>query len=77
MVARCGNGVLLVARANQTSQDPLNDACQRCADDGTVVLGTVLNRWDPKQSNRYGYYRITTSTATAGAKRIHNSRQRR
>lgn len=57
VVARHGDAVLLVARANQTSRDTLKDACQRFAEDGTVVLGTVLNGWNAKQSSRYGYYR--------------------
>ncbi len=57
VVARHGDAVLLVARASQTSRDSLRDAYQRFLEDGTAVLGTVLNDWNPKRSNRYGYYR--------------------
>jgi Mrp family chromosome partitioning ATPase len=35
----------------------LKDACQRFQEDGTNVLGTVLNDWNPKKSTHYGYYR--------------------
>ena len=30
-------------------------ASQRFAEDGTRVLGTVLNSWDPRTTQRYGY----------------------
>jgi len=57
LIARHGDGVILVARANHTSRDSLRDAAHRFAEDGTRVLGAILNDWDPKMSGRYGYYR--------------------
>jgi capsular exopolysaccharide synthesis family protein len=57
VVARHGDGVVMVVRANQTSRDSLRDACRRFSEDGTRVLGAILNDWNPKKSGRYGYYR--------------------
>jgi capsular exopolysaccharide synthesis family protein len=57
VVARHGDGVVMVVRAHQTSRDSLRDACRRFSEDGTRVLGAILNDWNPKKSGRYGYYR--------------------
>ena len=38
--------VVLVAKAGQTSPDALRAAADRLAQDGTPVLGTVLNGWN-------------------------------
>jgi len=57
IIARHADGVIIVTRANQTSRESLKDACQRFQEDGTNVLGTVLNDWNPKKSTHYGYYR--------------------
>jgi Mrp family chromosome partitioning ATPase len=57
VIARHGDGVVLVVRANKTSRDSLRDACRRFSEDGTRVLGAILNDWNPKKSGRYGYYR--------------------
>ena len=57
VVARHADGVVLVARANQTSRDSIKDAFRRFLEDGTRVFGTVLNDWNPKKSNRYSYYK--------------------
>jgi capsular exopolysaccharide synthesis family protein len=57
VVARLADGVILVVRANITSRDSVKDAYCRFVDDGTSVIGTVLNDWDPRKSSRYGYSR--------------------
>ena len=57
VIARHADGLVMVVRANQTSRDSLRDAVRRFADDGTRVLGAILNDWNPKKSGRYGYYR--------------------
>ncbi len=59
LIGREADGMVLVARANETSRDSLNDACCRLAEDGTRVLGVVLNDWNPRKSDRYyrEYYR--------------------
>ena len=63
-IARQADAVLLVARVNQTSRDALRDAYQRFTEDGTPVMGTVLNDWDPKTSTRYGYTGYSVETGS-------------
>src|SRR6266404_345274 len=55
VLGRLADGVILVVRAGQTTTESALFASQRFAEDGTRVLGTVLNSWDPKTSQRYGY----------------------
>jgi succinoglycan biosynthesis transport protein ExoP len=55
VLGRLADGVILVIRAGQTTSESALYASQRFAEDGTRVLGTVLNSWDPKTSRRYGY----------------------
>ncbi len=57
VIAKHADAVVLVARAQQTSREGLREAYERFLSDGTNVLGAVLNDWNPKRSNRYGYYR--------------------
>lgn len=58
VIGRLTNGVVLVVRANRTTRDAAMAARGRLRDDGTHVVGTVLNDWNPKQSpgGYYGYY---------------------
>jgi succinoglycan biosynthesis transport protein ExoP len=55
VLGRLADGVILVVRAGQTTTESALFASQRFAEDGTRVLGTVLNSWDPKTSQHYGY----------------------
>jgi capsular exopolysaccharide synthesis family protein len=55
VLGQLADGVILVIRAGQTTTESALFASQRFAEDGTRVLGTVLNNWDPKTSRRYGY----------------------
>jgi polysaccharide biosynthesis transport protein len=55
VLGRLADGVILVIRAGLTTPESAMIACQRFAEDGTRVLGTVLNSWDPRTSRRYGY----------------------
>jgi succinoglycan biosynthesis transport protein ExoP len=55
VLGRLADGVILVIRAGQTTTESALFACQRFAEDGTRVLGTVLNSWDPKTTRGYGY----------------------
>jgi Mrp family chromosome partitioning ATPase len=65
VVGRLADAVILVTRAGQTTRDAAVAAKDRLTEDGTRVLGTILNDWNPKQSpngyygysNGYGYYR--------------------
>ena len=58
VVARTGDGVIMIIRANQTTRDAALAARLRFAEDGTRLLGTILNDWNPKHSPNgyYGYY---------------------
>jgi capsular exopolysaccharide synthesis family protein len=55
VLGRLADGVILVVRAGQTTAESARFAIQRFGEDGTRVLGTVLNSWDPRASGRYGY----------------------
>jgi polysaccharide biosynthesis transport protein len=55
VLGRLADGIILVIRAGQTTVDNAFIARQRFAEDGTRVLGTVLNGWNPKTGRRYGY----------------------
>ena len=46
--------VILVVRAGKTSRDSARAACQKFRQDGTPVLGVILNDWIPG-FNGYGY----------------------
>jgi Mrp family chromosome partitioning ATPase len=49
------DGVVIVLRAGAVRLDSVLAAEQRLTQDGSHVLGTVLNDWDPR-SNGYGVY---------------------
>jgi succinoglycan biosynthesis transport protein ExoP len=55
VLGRHADGVILVVRAGQTTAENALFARQRFAEDGTRILGVVLNSWNPKSSERYGY----------------------
>lgn len=55
VLGRLSDAVILVLRAGQTSRDAALAATQRFQEDGTGVLGTILNDWDPKAMGN-GYY---------------------
>ncbi|MEZ5353290.1 MAG: polysaccharide biosynthesis tyrosine autokinase [Bryobacteraceae bacterium] len=57
VLGRLAEGAILVLRAGKTTRDAAMLAKQRLVDDGIHILGTVLNGWNPKDKNRYGYYR--------------------
>lgn len=62
ILGRLSDAVVLVVRAGKTTRDTALAAQQMLDEDGTTLLGSVLNRWDPRNSNRgaygcgYGYY---------------------
>jgi capsular exopolysaccharide synthesis family protein len=55
VLGRLADGIIIVIRAGETTIEDALIARQRFAEDGTRVLGTVLNGWDPKTGRRYGY----------------------
>jgi polysaccharide biosynthesis transport protein len=50
------DGIILVLRAGRTSRDTALAATRRFEEDGTRIIGTILNCWDPKKSSHNGYY---------------------
>ncbi len=61
LLSRIADGVILICRAGETSPEQLGDARQRLADDGTPVIGTILNGCDlriedPAYVNGYNSY---------------------
>lgn len=54
MLARFSDGVIVVIRAGQTKPETAQLVCQRFAEDGTHVIGTILNSWDVNDGG-YGY----------------------
>ena len=50
------DGVVLVVRAGATTREGALAACQRFAEDGVSVLGTILNDWTPKEGSAGQYY---------------------
>ena len=55
VLERMADAVILVLRAGLTTRDSARAAKEHFLEDGTPVLGTVLNGWDPKVSG-CGYY---------------------
>jgi len=63
------DGVVLVLRAGEVKMESVFAAESRLSEDGSRVIGTVLNHWNPK-SNGYGAYpdRYYTSSYSANRK---------
>jgi capsular exopolysaccharide synthesis family protein len=57
ILGRLSDAVILVVQAGKTTRDTALAAQQMFDEDGTRVLGSILNRWDPKntRSGAYGY----------------------
>ncbi len=56
LLARLGDALILVVRSGSTTRDAALLAKTRFAEDGTPILGTILNFWNP-QTPGYGYYK--------------------
>jgi Mrp family chromosome partitioning ATPase len=55
VLGRLADGVILVVRSAQTTRETAAAAAQRLTQDGTRVLGTILNEWDPRKTSHSGY----------------------
>ena len=51
VLSRLTDGVILVIRAGRTHRDAAAAAVQRFREDGTPVLGAILNDWDPRRAD--------------------------
>lgn len=58
IIAPWTDGIILVLRSGSTDRESALEACHRIQDDGLVLLGTVLNDWNPGKSHmkRHYYY---------------------
>jgi polysaccharide biosynthesis transport protein len=58
VLGRMVDRVIMVVRAGKTTRDSAMAAHRRFSEDGTTMLGTILNDWNPKRSPNgyYGYY---------------------
>lgn len=63
--ARHADAVILVLRAGSTTRDTASTVMRQLAEDGTPLLGTVLNYWNPSDSpykdKYYGTYSATNT----------------
>jgi Mrp family chromosome partitioning ATPase len=56
VLGRLSDGVIMVVRASDTSRDDAATVYRRFQEDGTAVLGSILNDWNSKKSKHgYGY----------------------
>jgi polysaccharide biosynthesis transport protein len=55
ILGRLADGVVLVVRSSETMRDAAIAAKQRLTDDGTRVIGAILNQWDPRKTNQHTY----------------------
>jgi len=55
VLGRLADGVILVVRSAQTTREAAAAAVQRLTEDGTRVLGTILNEWDPRKTSHSAY----------------------
>jgi succinoglycan biosynthesis transport protein ExoP len=55
IMARYADQLLLVVRANYTDRRMAQAAVQRLLLDGNRMMGVILNRWNPTQSDLYRY----------------------
>jgi capsular exopolysaccharide synthesis family protein len=55
ILAREADAVILVVRAGWNTRDAALLAAQRLAEDGTRILGTILNGWNPRSRGPYDY----------------------
>lgn len=56
VLARLGDALILVVRSGSTTRDAALLAKTRFEEDGTPILGTILNFWNPKTPG-YSYYK--------------------
>jgi len=55
VLARHADAAILILRADQTTRATASLAAQRFEQDGTRILGTILNDWDPKKAHSRSY----------------------
>jgi capsular exopolysaccharide synthesis family protein len=61
LLGRMADAVVLVVRSARTTKEAATSVGRRLAQDGTRVLGTILNEWDPRNATQAGYERKYSS----------------
>ncbi len=56
ILARLCDAVIFVIQSGKTTRDMVTAACRQFYEDHSRVLGTILNKWDPRSSEQEGYY---------------------
>jgi succinoglycan biosynthesis transport protein ExoP len=56
VVSQNVDAVILVIRARRTQQEAALAAIQRFQEDGVLILGTILNDWNPKTATAHSYH---------------------
>jgi polysaccharide biosynthesis transport protein len=56
VIGRVADGVLLVTRAGQTRREEVLSVASRFSDDGTRLVGSILNDWTPHSRSHGAYY---------------------
>jgi capsular exopolysaccharide synthesis family protein len=56
LMGRLADGLIMVVRSSQTSRDAALMAKQRLGEDGSPLLGVILNGWNPEAPG-YSHYR--------------------
>ena len=59
LMARFGDGLILVVRSGVTARDSAVTAREQLAQDNINVLGTILNDWDARTNLRNQYYQYS------------------
>lgn len=62
-LGRVADGVVLIARSGRTGRDAIQAACRRFLEDGTPIVGVVLNDWNAKFSSSQYYSHYKDSAA--------------
>jgi succinoglycan biosynthesis transport protein ExoP len=66
ILGRISDGVVLVARAGHTTHEHLLAAAQILLEDGTPVIGTVLDDWRPNRANPFARVRLAEAEFASG-----------
>ena len=59
ILARAADAVVLVLQAGRTTRDSARAVVNRFSEDGSSVLGAVLNSWTPAGREYGDYYEYT------------------
>ena len=55
VLGKVADAVVLVVRSAATAREDASAAALRLTEDGTRVLGSILNEWDPRKTSHSGY----------------------